>query len=175
MSERPKVQHSKCCLVKANVGSNPTVTANEKGPASLANKGKQGLLPCLERTRWQRIGKTLLRRARTGANLAPQPRRRTPMCGPQCRTSRDGLPPQRDDQRHCAGNDPLREKNSPKTQMSRVRVRPCQWFVRGISIFDRRWSGQFSAVMRFRRLSSNLRNRCGVRRQPQMRSWSKTA
>ena len=30
--------------VKANVGSNPTVTANEKGPASLVNKGKQGLL-----------------------------------------------------------------------------------------------------------------------------------
>jgi hypothetical protein len=29
--------------VKANVGSNPTVTANEKGPASLVNKGKQGL------------------------------------------------------------------------------------------------------------------------------------
>jgi hypothetical protein len=28
----------------ATVGSNPTVTANEKGPASLANKGKQGLL-----------------------------------------------------------------------------------------------------------------------------------
>ena len=27
VSERPKVQHSKCCLVKANVGSNPTVTA----------------------------------------------------------------------------------------------------------------------------------------------------
>jgi hypothetical protein len=29
VSERPKVQHSKCCLVKANVGSNPTVTAME--------------------------------------------------------------------------------------------------------------------------------------------------
>ena len=30
--------------VKANVGSNPTVTANTKGPASLLNKGKQDLL-----------------------------------------------------------------------------------------------------------------------------------
>ncbi len=36
--------------VKANVGSNPTVTANEKAPASLTNKGKQGLLFCLEKT-----------------------------------------------------------------------------------------------------------------------------
>jgi hypothetical protein len=43
------VQHSKCCLVKANVGSNPTVTANEKGPASLVNKGKRGLLFCPEK------------------------------------------------------------------------------------------------------------------------------
>lgn len=32
--------------VKANVGSNPTVTANEKGPASLCLRGKQGLLLC---------------------------------------------------------------------------------------------------------------------------------
>jgi hypothetical protein len=30
------------------MGSNPTVTAKEKGPASLANKGKQGLLLCLD-------------------------------------------------------------------------------------------------------------------------------
>ena len=35
--------------VKANVGSNPTVTANEKGPGSLVNKGKQGLLLTLGR------------------------------------------------------------------------------------------------------------------------------
>jgi hypothetical protein len=33
--------------VKANVGSNPTVTANDEGPASLVNKGKQGLLLCV--------------------------------------------------------------------------------------------------------------------------------
>jgi hypothetical protein len=32
VSERPKVQHSKCCLVKANVGSNPTVTAKSQSP-----------------------------------------------------------------------------------------------------------------------------------------------
>ena len=33
MSERPKVQLSKSCVVKATVGSNPTVTATEKDPA----------------------------------------------------------------------------------------------------------------------------------------------
>jgi hypothetical protein len=32
--------------VKANVGSNPTVTADEKGPASLCLQRKQGLLLC---------------------------------------------------------------------------------------------------------------------------------
>ena len=41
MSERPKVQHSKCCLVKANVGSNPTVTANEN-PRFPCQQGKRG-------------------------------------------------------------------------------------------------------------------------------------
>ena len=39
VSERPKVQHSKCCLVKANVGSNPTVTADEEGSDSLITEG----------------------------------------------------------------------------------------------------------------------------------------
>jgi integrase len=43
----------------AQMGSNPTVTANEKGPASLVNKGKRGLLLCPRRTLWQRIGKPL--------------------------------------------------------------------------------------------------------------------
>lgn len=33
----------------ATAGSNPTVTADVKGPASLVNKGKQGLLLCREK------------------------------------------------------------------------------------------------------------------------------
>ncbi len=44
VSERPKVQHSKCCLVKANVGSNPTVSAIE--PALTCKVGAGFALSC---------------------------------------------------------------------------------------------------------------------------------
>src|SRR5699024_8145669 len=35
VSERPKVRHSKCRVVQATVGSNPTATAGENGPESV--------------------------------------------------------------------------------------------------------------------------------------------
>lgn len=55
----------------------------------------------------------------------------------------------------------------------RVRVRPFRGFLRATSTFDRRRSGMFSAVIRHRPLSANLRDRCGVRWQSQVRASSK--
>lgn len=64
-------------------------------------------------------------------------------------------------------------ENSPHPQMSRVRVRLFRGFLRAISILDTRRSGLFSAVIRYRPLSANLRDRCGVRWQSQVRASSK--
>src|SRR5690625_5936913 len=42
VSERPKVRHSKCRVVRATVGSNPTATASREGPETPGQTGFQG-------------------------------------------------------------------------------------------------------------------------------------